>query len=112
MSCQLNQQICISFMHHFQPICKDIADHRVPVSDVTVYAEQFIRNTKDKLSPELQTELTGLVTELRETYERLLRDSQGWQRESEDTLAALKKDRDETVGDILCWDQEGDSTLD
>lgn len=99
-------------MYHFQPICKDIADHRVPVSDVTVYAEQFIRNTKDKLSPELQTELTGLVTELRETYERLLRDSQGWQRESEDTLAALKKDRDETVGDILCWDPEGLSTYD
>ncbi|XP_041483740.1 microtubule-actin cross-linking factor 1-like isoform X4 [Lytechinus variegatus] len=81
----------------FKPICKDIADHRVPVSDVTVHAEQFIRNTKDKLTPELQTELTGLVTELRDTYERLLRDSQGWQREAEDTLAALKKDRDETM---------------
>lgn len=102
MCWHLDQQFHLLSMYHFQPICKDIADHRVPVSDVTVYAEQFIRNTKDKLSPELQTELTGLVTELRETYERLLRDSQGWQRESEDTLAALKKDRDETVGDILC----------
>ena len=68
-----------------------------PVSDVTVHAEQFLRTTKDKLTPELQDELTNIVRELRTTYERLQTYSIDWLKQAEDLLAALKKDRDENV---------------
>ena len=67
------------------------------MSDVTVHAEQFLRNTKDKLSPELQDELTGIVRELRVTYERLQGHSLDWLKQAEDLLAKLKKERDENV---------------
>ncbi len=84
-------------IEEFQNLCDDIASKKVPVSDNTVHAEQFLRNTKDKLTPELQLELQQNVGELRTTYERLLGRSLDWLKRAQDRLDKLKRDRDETV---------------
>ena len=81
----------------FRRLCDDISSKKVPVSDNTVHAEQFLRNTKDKLTPELQLELQQNVGELRTTYERLLGRSLDWLKHAQDRLDKLKRDRDETV---------------
>lgn len=81
----------------FQKIVEDINSRKVPVSDVTVHAEQFLRTTRDKLTPELQNELQSSVGDLRTTYERLLGTSVDWLRDSKDLLDRLRKEKDETV---------------
>ena len=84
-------------IEEFRSLVEDIASKKVPVSDNTVHAEQFLRTTKDKLTPELQLELQQNVGELRTTYERLLGRSMDWLKRGEDRLEKLKRDRDETV---------------
>ncbi|PIK50374.1 putative nesprin-1 [Apostichopus japonicus] len=82
---------------HHQKIVQDINSRKVPVSDVTVHAEQFLKSTRDKLTPELQNELQGSVGDLRTTYERLLGTSMDWLKDAKDLLDRLKREKDETM---------------
>ena len=82
---------------HPQPIHGEVADHRPVILEVVHSAEQFLRDHRDRLHPNLQNKLKGLTSNLRSSYEQASLKSNDWLKEATQVLDLLKNEESDQV---------------
>lgn len=85
---------------HPQPIHGEVADHRPVILEVVHSAEQFLRDHRDRLHPNLQNKLKGLTSNLRSSYEQASLKSNDWLKEATQVLDLLKNEESDQVNSL------------
>ena len=80
-----------------QPVQTEVADHRPIILEVVHNAEQFLRDHRDRLSPDQQNKLKVMTNDLRGNYEQVSVKSNDWLKDAQVLMDTLKSQEDQQV---------------
>lgn len=85
------------FLPYLQTVHTEVVDHRPVILEIVHSAEQFLRDHRDRLAPELQNKLKNMTNDLRGSYEGVSLKSTEWLDEAQEVLEILKAQEEEQV---------------